>query len=263
MNDEKDVAQDQEQTKSEPMGLMAEEAQNIESEEKNAEEEGISHIQNEEAGAEEELGEGEIYERPDWFPEKFWDEKDGPNIENMAKSINHLEKKLGETAPDSYDLSEVAVDPDDAVVQAVLEFGKEKQLSNKSITGLINKVIEVTGGIEQEAEFDVQKERDKIGPNAPEIIKSNVNWNKKMLSDGIFNESDYKEIEMLGGTAEGIRVIQKLRGMIGEQEIPTISIPGDMPDKTELQAMVADPKYQTDPVYRKKVERAFEQAYGT
>ena len=84
-----------------------------------------------------------------------------------------------------------------------------------------------------------------------------------MLSDGIFNESDYKEIEMLGGTAEGIRVIQKLRGMIGEQEIPTISIPGDMPDKTELQAMVADPKYQTDPVYRKKVERAFEQAYGT
>ena len=129
MNDEKDVAQDQEQTKSEPMGLMAEEAQNIESEEKNAEEEGISHIQNEEAGAEEELGEGEIYERPDWFPEKFWDERDGPNIENMAKSINHLEKKLGETAPDSYDLSEVAVDPDDAVVQAVLEFGKEKQLS--------------------------------------------------------------------------------------------------------------------------------------
>ena len=260
MNDEKDVAQ--ETTQEQATGLMAEEAQNIESEDNNVEEEGISHIQNEEVGAEEELAEGEVYERPDWFPEKFWDEKDGPNIENMAKSINHLEKKLGETAPDEYDLSEVQVDPNDEVVKAVLEFGKEKQLSNKSITGLINKVIEVTGGMEQEAEFDASKEREKIGPNASEIIQSNVRWNQKMLNDGTFNQSDYQEIEMLGGTAEGIRVIQKLRGMIGEQEIPTISIPGDQPDKTELQAMVADPKYQTDPVYRKKVERAFEQAYG-
>tara|TARA_Y100001937_G_scaffold65329_1_gene89358 strand:+ start:527 stop:1312 length:786 start_codon:yes stop_codon:yes gene_type:complete len=261
MNDEKDVAQ--ETTQEQATGLMAEEAQNIESEDNNVEEEGISHIQNEEAGAEEELGEGEVYERPDWFPEKFWDEKDGPNIENMAKSINHLEKKLGETAPDEYDLSEVQVDPNDEVVKAVLEFGKEKQLSNKSITGLINKVIEVTGGIEQEAEFDVQKEREKIGPNASEIIQSNVRWNQKMLNDGTFNQSDYQEIEMLGGTAEGIRVIQKLRGMIGEQEIPTISIPGDKPDKDELRAMVADPRYQTDPVYRKGVERKFNEAYGT
>ena len=261
MNDEKDVAE--ETTQEQATGLMAEEAQNIESEDNNVEEEGISHIQNEEAGAEEELGEGEVYERPDWFPEKFWDEKDGPNIENMAKSINHLEKKLGETAPDEYDLSEVQVDPNDEVVKAVLEFGKEKQLSNKSITGLINKVIEVTGGIEQEAEFDVQKEREKIGPNASEIIQSNVRWNQKMLNDGTFNQSDYNEIEMLGGTAEGIRVIQKLRGMIGEQQIPTISIPGDKPDKDELRAMVADPRYQTDPVYRKGVERKFNEAYGT
>ena len=261
MNDEKDVAQ--ETTQEQATGLMAEEAQNIESEDNNVEEEGISHIQNEEVGAEEELAEGEVYERPDWFPEKFWDEKDGPNIENMAKSINHLEKKLGETAPDEYDLSEVQVDPNDEVVKAVLEFGKEKQLSNKSITGLINKVIEVTGGIEQEAEFDVQKEREKIGPNASEIIQSNVRWNQKMLNDGTFNQSDYQEIEMLGGTAEGIRVIQKLRGMIGEQEIPTISIPGDKPDKDELRAMVADPRYQTDPVYRKGVERKFNEAYGT
>ena len=260
MNDEKDVVQEEQQS----AGLMAEEAQNIESEEKNAEEEGISHIQNEETGAEEELGEGEIYERPDWFPEKFWDERDGPNIENMAKSINHLEKKLGETAPDKYDLSEVGVDPDDAVIQAVLEFGKEKQLSNKSVTGLINKVIEITGGVQQEEEINIAQEKEKLGVNASEIIQSNINWSKKLVADGIFTKDDYKELEVLGGTAEGQRVMQKIRGLInGKQEIPTVSIEGDMPDKTELQAMVADPKYQTDPVYRKKVERAFEQAYGT
>lgn len=260
MNDEKDVVQEEQQS----AGLMAEEAQNIESEEKNAEEEAISHIQNEDTGGEEELAEGEIYERPDWFPEKFWDEKDGPNIENMAKSINHLEKKLGETAPDKYDLSEVDVDPDDAVIQAVLEFGKEKQLSNKSVTGLINKVIEITGGVQQEEEINIAQEKEKLGVNATEIIQSNINWGKKLVADGIFTKDDYAELEVLGGTAEGQRVMQKIRGLInGKQEIPTVSLPGDAPDKDELRAMVADPRYQTDPVFRKKTEKAFEQAYGT
>ncbi len=260
MNEEKDVAQ--ETTQEQSAGLMAEEAQNIESEEKNAEEEGISHIQNEEA-REEELAEGEIYERPDWFPEKFWDEKEGPNIENMAKSINHLEKKLGETAPDEYDLSEVNVDPDDAVIQAVLEFGKEKQLSNKSVTGLINKVIEITGGVQQEEEINVAQEKEKLGVNATEIIQSNINWGKKLVSDGVLTQTDYQELEVLGGTAGGQRVIQKIRGLInGKQEIPTVSLPGDMPDKEELRAMVADPRYQTDPVYRKGVERKYIETYG-
>ena len=259
MNEERDVNQEQQTEEvveeQQPSGLMAQEKQNMESEEAN--EEGINTHQDENIGAEEE-GEGEIYERPDWFPEKFWHEKDGPNIENMAKSLNSLEKKLGETAPSSYDISELAVDPEDPVVKTFLEFGKEKQLSQKSVTGLINKVLELTGGMEQEAELDVQKEKEKIGPNAPEIIQSNIRWNEKLLKDGIFNQEDYNEIEMLGGTAEGIRVIQKLRGMIGEQEIPTISIPGSRPDKAELQAMVADPKYATDPVYRKNVEKAFQ-----
>ena len=87
MNDEKDVVQEEQQS----TGLMAEEAQNIESEEKNAEEEGISHIQNEETGAEEELGEGEIYERPDWFPEKFWDEKESLNVFTALDSMVNCE----------------------------------------------------------------------------------------------------------------------------------------------------------------------------
>ena len=37
--------------------------------------------------------EGVEYERPDEFPTKFWDEKEGPDIENLVKSYNNLEKK--------------------------------------------------------------------------------------------------------------------------------------------------------------------------
>ena len=258
MDEEKNVTEDQEVKEEQPQGLMAEQAKTMESEDTN--EEGINTHQDENTGEEE--GEGEIYERPDWFPEKFWHETDGPNIENMAKSLNSLEKKLGETAPDQYDLTEVQVDPEDPVVKAVLDFGKEKQLSNKSITGLINTVIEITGGVQQEEELSIEKEKEKLGPNANMIIQSNIDWGQKLVKQGSLTAEDYRELEVLGGTAEGQRLIQKLRQMQGEKDIPTVAIPGNMPDKTELQAMVADPKYQTDPVYRKKVEKAFEEAYN-
>ena len=43
--------------------------------------------------------EGVEYERPDDFPTKFWDEKEGPDIENLVKSYNNLEKKLSEGRP--------------------------------------------------------------------------------------------------------------------------------------------------------------------
>ena len=104
----------------------------------------------------------------------------GATPEIISKNLAELkankvsQKKLGEIAPDQYDLSEVQVDPEDPVVKAVLDFGKEKQLSNKSITGLINKVIEITGGVEEEAELDISREREKLGVNAQEIIQLNI-----------------------------------------------------------------------------------------
>ena len=260
MNEEKDVSQVEEVEETQTSGLMAEEAKNMESEETDGE--SINTHQDENTG-EEEKGEGEIYERPDWFPAKFWDEKDGPNIENMAKSITHLEKKLGEIAPDQYDLSEVQVDPEDPVVKAVLDFGKEKQLSNKSIVGLISTVIDNTGGIQEQEEININNEREKLGEHATQIVQSNIDWGQKLVKQGTLTSEDYAELEVLGGTANGQRLIQKLRQMQGEKEIPVVSIPGNKPDKTELQAMVADPKYQTDPVYRRQVEKKFEEAYGT
>src|SRR5210317_1584468 len=47
-------------------------------------------------------------ERPDYYPEKFWDEN-GPDIEKLAKSYNELQKQFSQSkhkAPDEYDIAE-------------------------------------------------------------------------------------------------------------------------------------------------------------
>lgn len=53
-------------------GLMPAQAQA----EETTTEEPISHLK--ESETEVVVEEDETYERPDWFPEKFWDEKEGP-----------------------------------------------------------------------------------------------------------------------------------------------------------------------------------------
>lgn len=46
--------------------------------------------------------------RPDWYPEKFWNEDDGPDLENLVKSYSELQKKFSQgkhKAPEEYDES--------------------------------------------------------------------------------------------------------------------------------------------------------------
>ena len=68
----------------------------------------------------------------------------------------------------------------------------------------------------------------------------------------------------MGGTAQGLKALQKVRSYYGDKVIPVDLGPMDgMPSKDELMAMVGKPEYNSDPAYRNKVERLFEQAFGT
>ena len=66
----------------------------------------------------------------------------------------------------------------------------------------------------------------------------------------------------MGGTAKGIAALEKLIAST-EGRVPTESVPVEgAPSKDELYQMVADPRYNTDPSYRAKVERAFAQNFS-
>lgn len=207
--------------------------------------------------------EGVEYERPDEFPTKFWDEKEGPDIENLVKSYNNLEKKLSEgrpKAPDEYDVSALEnIDPEDPLLVDYTAWAKENGVPQEAFIDLAKKFVDMGYQSEQEAKVDMEKERALLGENANEIIQSNIRWGKGLVSKGVFTEEDYAELEVLGGTANGTRVIQKLRQMQGEKDIPIVAIAGNQMDKEELFARVADPRYQSDPAFRRQTEKMFEE----
>ena len=58
------------------------------------------------AEVEDQPSEEETFERPDFIPEKFWDEKEGQDLEKIMKSYDNLEKQFSQgkhKAPKEYD----------------------------------------------------------------------------------------------------------------------------------------------------------------
>ena len=211
----------------------------------------------------------EPLERPDWWPENFWKNDDAaPDLEGIAKSWSDLRKKISQgkhKAPEdgNYDLSAFGETPaDDPVRQHVVEWAKENSISQAALDQLVGQVVEMGFTNQQQEEINVREEMKLLGPNAQARINSTATWLRGLNQKGILSKEDMEEAQIMAGTARAISIFEKIRGSL-EGRIPVETTPVDgAPTKEELQQLVADPKYQTDPAYRQKVERAFQQVYG-
>lgn len=208
-------------------------------------------------------------ERPDWWPENFWKKDEAePDLEALAKSWTDLRKQISQgkhKAPEdgNYDWKAFGETPEDDPVRGhVSTWAKEYGVSQAALDALVGPIIEMGGQQQQQVKFDAAAEKKALGPNADTIIKGMTQWASGLVQKGVWGADDFEEFKVMGGTANGIKALMKLRETY-EGRIPTQSAPVDgAPSKAELNQMVADPKYKTDPAYRQKVERLFQQVYG-
>ena len=251
-----------------PDGLMAASAL--------AEEQEIEEGQNIEHRAEgdaaEADGEPEVFDRPDWFPAKFWDEKEGPDLENIVKSYEELQKQFSQgkhKAPDTYDtnvLDDAGYEKDDPIIGAYTEWAKQYGINQAAFDDLAGKISSMAGDNEPQAKMDYQAEHKALGNNADEIIKSNVNWADGLQRKGVVSEAERAELDMWGGSAVGQRLMQKVRQMTGDlSQIPIASVSdaGMSEDdfRSDIQSKMQDKRYGSDPKFTREVERMFEQRY--
>jgi len=207
--------------------------------------------------------------RPEWYPEKFWGD-DGPDIENLVKSYTELQKKFSQgkhKAPEKYDDSvfkSANIPDDDPLYSTYRDWAKENGISQDAFESLASKFVEIVGSQNESAKVAYEQEYKKLGPNADVTIKSMTDWAQGLVRKGVWSPDDFEEFKIMGGTAQGIRALQKIRSYYGDQPVPVDVAPvGDTPSKEELMAMVGKPEYATDPGYRAKVEKLFEKVYGT
>lgn len=256
-----------------PSNLIEEARSNTPEEEKEQEEQDpISHLASEDK-KEDDLGEveeeDETFERPDYFPEKFWDEKDGPDIEALVKSYSELQKKFsqgGHKAPKDYDtsfLKEQEIDiENDPLVKGSLDWAKKYGLNQDAYEDLAKMFMETNADFVQRSQADIAEQKKLLGNKANERVSSVIKFGDTLKNKGVFSEQELAEFDEMAGTALGVKVIEKIRSYYGEQPIPTVAPTEELGmSKDEIKAMVADPKYGKDPAFTIKVEKLFEKAF--
>jgi hypothetical protein len=211
----------------------------------------------------------EPVDRPDWWPENFWNkDKQEPDMEGMAKSWKDLRKMVSKgthKAPPEgkYDVSAFGENAEQLeFVPIFKDWALENNVSQAAFDDIAGKLRGMAESAIGVPDIDIQAERRALGQNADAVINGMVNWARGLVNKGVWSSEDFEEFKIMGGTARGIKALSKIREAY-EGRIPTESMPIEgQPTDLELQSMVGDPKYEADPSYRQKVERLFQKRYG-
>jgi len=210
-----------------PDGLMASVA--LEDDKALEEGETIEHRADEEV--EGEPTEEETFERPDFIPEKFWDDKEGPDLEKMMKSYDELQKQFSQgkhKAPKEYNtevLTEAGYESNDPVVSTYLDWAQKYGVNQAAFDELASSITGMAGEDMAAVQLDLKQEREALGPNADEILKSNINWADGLERKGIISDAERAELNIWGGSAVGQRLMQKVRSMTGDMsKIPVTDL---------------------------------------
>jgi len=245
-------------------GLLASAEESTDQPTTEGQEQTISHVQNDQVEDDTPL------ERPDFWPEKFWNKDDQiPDLEGISKSYVELEKKFragGHKAPENgeYNIDGLGLKGDDPVVKSYVGWAQKYGISQQAFEDLAREVTGIGANNIAETKQSMQAELEALGPNAKAIVTDMAQWGRGMVNKGIWGQDEFQEFTRWGDTAKGIKALQKLRETY-EGRVPTETLksdPGGSMSKEELDAMVANPEYKTNPGYRAKVEKLFEKMYG-
>jgi len=226
------------------------------------------------------LGGSDPEGRPDWLPEKFWNQDlKAPRVEVLSKSFTELEGKFREkneklkeemlaeiraNAPEKYEfkLSEDLEIPenvnldfseDDPLVNWFFDFAKEKGLSQEEVDKAINTYVD----IELKNLPNMQEEVAKLGDHGQDRLLRVHNWLESKLSN-----DEFKALNPLLSSAAQVEALEKLMktsgpaDFDGDNNSPAMSL-------EELREMQNDPRYwqEKDPGFVKKVQEGYERLY--
>lgn len=216
-------------------------------------------------------GEELDFVRPDFFPENFWDEEEGPDVEGLAKAYSELRAKMSagkHKAPKDgkYEITTLkdrGISEDDPMLKDFVGLAKEQGLSQEQFDQMIDLYTNHMGAAEEQFKTSREAEMKKLGRNADKIVQSTEQWLVKMQNAGTLNQGEIEAISRASNNAAFISALHKIRASYMETDIPGLEMQESQKmSMTDIQSMMADPKYGKDPAYTKKVEDMVYSMFG-
>ena len=216
-------------------------------------------------------GEELDFVRPDFFPENFWDEESGPDVEGLAKAYSELRAKMSagkHKAPkdgkyEVTSLKDKGIPEDDAMLKDFVGLAKDQGLSQEQFDQMVDLYLNHMGAAEEQFKTSRDTEMKKLGRNAEKIVQSTEQWLTKMQNAGTLNQSEIEAIGRASNNAAFISALHKIRASYMETDIPGLEMQESQKmSMSDVQSMMADPKYGKDPAYTKKVEDMVYSMFG-
>jgi hypothetical protein len=186
-------------------------------------------------------------QRPDTIPEQFWDaEKGAPHIDDLAKSWRDLRAQIsrGEhkppEKPEAYSVPKLDGVPEgliggegDTLWPEIRKAAHGAGITQKQLDALAAPFLQAlaedpaNAPITPEArKAAMEAELARLGPNGRQVVRDTKAWIAGLHARGELTDAE-RDVAYAIGTAEGVRLLAKLRAKSGEAPIPTEAFGGD------------------------------------
>ncbi len=200
-----------------------------------------------------EVSESDDAERPEWLPEKF------KKPEDLAEAYKQLEKKLGEKSGESSVPETYEVEVPEALGSELGEedekFFKEAGFSNEQAQKFLTWLSDHALPEIRAATAEAQQER--LG-RAWNMDPKSEGFQKRMRELRGWAESNLPEevVNSLRKSADGVQSLYTMMQQgVGATESGGSGGGGEeVLTQAQIDSWVADPRYQTDPAFRERVE---------
>ena len=220
-------------------------------------------------------------EKPEGLPEHLWDKEQGnlivdKTVEELArqtKIANDIRKKMSKglkadvpTKAEDYvftfdkSLAELKIGEDEKgkmVINELKNIAFKNNMSQSQADGFVNDYLKmlVEKGIvqkplsEAEAKIEndkfIREQRAKLGDNADKIITGAAQFIEQNFKTGIFSEKEKDTlIKFIDSGADNILIIDKLRKLTGEPEVPLTNMKVEgLPSDAEIARNMEAGKY--------------------
>lgn len=205
----------------------------------------------------------EQLERPEYYPEQFWDE-DGPNVEELAKSYNELRKKFSQgkhKAPEGdYEyaaLADQGLDAEEPGFQIFAEWAKENGISQAAFEELGQKILSVSQQEAEAIELDRQQEMAKLGDRASEKIA----MVERLIAKAPLTKEEQQNLAVSLDSADSINAFIKYHQALTNEGIPVQpAVNSPSMTREDLEAAIADPRWMNDIGFRSRIEKQWAEA---
>lgn len=218
----------------------------------------------------------EVAQRPEHYPEKFWDAEKGElRTDDVLKSYGELEKRFGSFtgAPDEYaiglsdELKEQGIElkADSPMVEEMMKLSKELGLNQEGFSKVVNML-----GMSELARHNAEREAiaadiASLGDNSDRRINNLTQWAANNLPGDLME--GFKDMAV---SADSVRAMEQLVSMTraapvnadGAQPVNSVS-------REEVQKMqfekdeFGNRRIAVDPAFRAEYEKKRDLLYGT